>query len=370
MNTETVRATPLSDLHRSLGAKMEPFGRFLMPISYDGILREHQAARTGAALFDTCHMGEFRLRGKSALADLERLLSCDIASLERGRCRYGLLCGPEGGVIDDVIVYRLGSEEFMLVVNAGTQESDFAWIEAHLRPETDAENVSPETAKLDVQGPKSPRIVQSLLSESVAELKYYHFMRNRYRGEAVLVSRTGYTGEIGFEVYCRQDPARRFWSESMDLGAVPAGLGARDTLRLEAGLPLYGHELDRNRNAAGCGFKRAISGRKSFIGSDAICSAADAPRLVGLSMEGRRAARRGDEIVDRTGRRIGVVTSGSFAPSLGRAVAMGYVESAHGRAGTTVAVRSARKDLSGVIVRLPFYTKGTARRPIREFLSP
>jgi aminomethyltransferase len=364
-----LQKTELYDTHVALGARMAGFGGFLMPIQYEGIIGEHKAARTNAALFDTCHMGEFRISGAGALDDLERLLSCDVASLRVGRCRYGLMCNPEGGVLDDLLVYRLGDDAFMLVVNAGTQQADFEWISAHLSDRTAGENISDETAKVDLQGPGSARIMQVLMTDSIADLKFYTFRHNRYEGEEVLVSRTGYTGELGFEFYGPAPLACRFWQDCMELGAVPAGLGARDTLRLEMGMPLYGHELGPGRNAAEAGFARAISEGKTFIGSDVVRDPAlRTARLVGIEFEGRRAVRHGDVLIDEAGDEIGTVTSGSFAPSLGKAIALGYVVSTRAGTATPVAARTARQVLPGSLCALPFYKDATGRRPVADFL--
>jgi aminomethyltransferase len=365
----TLRRTPLYEIHLGLKARMAPFGGFEMPIQYTGILREHEAARTGAALFDTCHMGEFHASGRTALADLERLISCRIGTLETGQCRYGLMCNEAGGVLDDLLVYRLGAEAFLLVVNAGTQDRDFEWMRARVSSATVLENRSSATAKIDIQGPESPRIMARLLERPPDGLRYYRFMTGRYGGVEVLVSRTGYTGEIGFELYTDAETARRFWRDAMALGAAPAGLGARDTLRLEVGLPLYGHELNEMRNAAESGFTKAIAADKDFVGSDRVLDpSARREMLSGMVFESRRAARNGDAIRDVDGREIGRVTSGSYAPSLGVAVALGYVWCAASVPGAPVRVRTDRGELNGKITALPFYPNGTARKPIRDFL--
>ncbi len=363
-----VQPTPLLERHQALSARMAPFGGYWMPIQYAGILAEHEAVRTAAAIFDTSHMGEFLISGRSALRDLERLVSCDLDSLAVGRCRYGLLCNPEGGVLDDLIVYRLAHVEYMLVVNAGTQDRDYDWILSHLSEDTSARNISAVTAKVDVQGPGSPRIIQEMVAESIESLEYYGFHRNSFRGRPVIVSRTGYTGEIGFEVYSDPDSIGIFWDACMERGIVPAGLGARDTLRLEMGLPLYGHELNENRNAADSGMTRYISKSKSFIGSSVIFGNENrAERLVGLVLEGRQAAREGNRIRLDTGAAIGFVTSGSFAPSLGYAVALGYVDSDFAAAGTRVVV-DGRRALKGKMAKPPFYPSGTVRRALVDFL--
>ncbi len=368
-NDQELRRTELYDTHVALGARMGEFGGFLMPIQYEGIIKEHEATRTNAALFDTCHMGEFRVSGGGALPDLERLLSCDVASLRAGRCRYGLMCNESGGVLDDLLVYRLGEDAFMLVVNAGTQHADFEWIATHVSPTTEIRNISDCTAKVDLQGPGSARIMQRLMTDSVADMKFYAFRHNRHGGEQVLVSRTGYTGELGFEFYGEARLARQFWQDCMELGAVPAGLGARDTLRLEMGMPLYGHELGPGRNAAEAGFARAVSRSKTFIGSDVVLDPARRSAcLVGVMFEGRRAARHGDGLLGEAGDEIGIVTSGSFAPSVGKAIAMGYVTPARAEAGTPVAARTSRQALPGTVCPLPFYTQATGRRAVADFL--
>lgn len=364
-----LRKTELHDTHVALGARMGEFGGFLMPIQYEGIISEHQATRTGAALFDTCHMGEFRLSGSGALNDLERLLSCDVASLRVGRCRYGFMCNEQGGVLDDLLVYRLGEDAFLLVVNAGTQSADFEWVTARVSAATLVENISDRTAKVDIQGPASARIVQALMADSVADMRFYTFRHNGYGGEEVLVSRTGYTGELGFEFYGEAHLAVQFWQDCMELGAVPAGLGARDTLRLEMGMPLYGHELDPVRNAAESGFTRAVSQEKTFIGSGVLQDPAKRTAcLVGVLFEGRRTARHGDVLVDAAGNDVGTVTSGSFGPSLGKAIAMGYVAPVCAEPGTPLAARTSRQMLPGTVCALPFYKDATGRRPMAEFL--
>ncbi|MBT3191221.1 MAG: glycine cleavage system aminomethyltransferase GcvT [Verrucomicrobia bacterium] len=364
------RKTPLFETHVALGARMAPFGGFAMPIQYTGIFKEHEATRTGSTLFDTCHMGEFRLSGSSAVADLEALLTCPIGSMQHGQCRYGLLCNESGGVIDDLLIYRIGDHEFMLVVNAGTQENDFEWINTHCSESTTLENRSDTTAKIDIQGPGSPDIMNALIPEGIKDLRFYRFKDATYQGESVLVSRTGYTGEIGFELYAPLHLAAPFWQSAMQQGAVCAGLGARDTLRLEMGMPLYGHELDDKRNAAEAGFSRAISADKPFMGDSVIRDPArHREALVGLQLGGRQSARHGDTILASDGSPIGTVTSGSFAPSLGTAIALGYVTNEYAHIGTETLLQTSRKALTATIVKRPFYTAATAREAIENFCS-
>jgi aminomethyltransferase len=258
----------------------------------------------------------------------------------------------------------------MLVVNAGTRADDAAWIQEHLGPDTTFSNLSPDTAKIDLQGPAAPRIVRSLLGEALTGLRYYRFVQTVYHDEPVLLSRTGYTGEIGIELYAAPDQAIAFWHDAMELGAEPAGLGARDTLRLEAGMPLYGHELTAGRNAGESGFTRAIAQDKAFIGSDVVCDVSQRRQaLVGIRLEGRRAARAGDVLCDAAGAEVGLVTSGSYGPSVGTAIALGYIDTALAKPGTDVTIRMARGELAGCVTPLPFWKEGTARKRIEGFLE-
>ena len=363
-----MKKTPFYEKHLALGAKMAPFGGYEMPIRYKSIITEHNATRQGATLFDTCHMGEFSIRGPEAVDDLERILSCPVEAMVPGQCRYGFICNEQGGVIDDQILYRLGIDDFFMVVNASTESSDYTWITQNLSDGTEAENLSAGTAKIDLQGPSSPKICSRLMQEPVDGLKYYHFMHNRYCGEKMLLSRTGYTGEIGFEFYGPPELITTLWDDCMELGAQPAGLGARDTLRLEMGFPLYGHELDARTNAAWSGFSRAI-GDKAFIGSGAVFdSDGAAQRLCALAIEGRRTAHPGNRITHPDGTVIGRVTSGSFSPSLGRAIALGYVNSDESHADNRVGIVTGRGLLQATVTTVPFYKQATGRAPLERFL--
>ncbi|MDR3011665.1 MAG: glycine cleavage system aminomethyltransferase GcvT [Chitinispirillales bacterium] len=365
-----MKKTVLHDLHVSRKAKMMPFGGYDMPMQYEGIIKEHEAARTGAAVFDTCHMGEFRIGGAGALGDLENILSCDVSDLAVGACRYGFMCNDSGGVIDDLIIYRIAEESFMTVVNAATAESDFEWIRAHISKNTSLENISAETAKIDINGPKSPHIVAALMKEPIDELKFFRFMNNFYKDTELIVSRTGYTGEIGFEVYCPVGIAVEFWNDCVDHGATPAGLGSRDTLRIEMGYPLYGHELSADRNASQPAFARSISKKKGFIGSKAVLNPPiDSRILCGISIDGRRTARHGDTVKNNSGKDIGIVTSGSYSPTLGHAIAMAYIDKGYENIDTILTVVSEKYEVVGKVCQLPFYKKSTGRADIKLYLS-
>ncbi len=365
----SLRQTILYDRHLALGAKMAPFGGYLMPIYYSGILREHAAARQAAVIFDTCHMGEFRISGPTALDNLEKALSCEVGSIRAGQCRYGFITNEAGGVLDDQILYRMGNDDFFMVVNASTKEGDFNLLQGSISSGTLLENLSARTGKLDLQGPASARVLKDLVEFPIDDMKYYHWAKNRYRGQEVLISRTGYTGELGFEIYAACDLTGVIWDDCLAHGVVPAGLGARDTLRLEMGFPLYGQELDETGNPAESGYLRAIAAKKQFTGSAIINDPANKKRsLVGIILEGRRAARHGDTVLDGHSSEIGQVTSGSFSPSLSCAIALGYVTSRASAIGTEVEIRSERGILSGRITGLPFYTKATGRADMKAYL--
>jgi aminomethyltransferase len=364
-----MKKTFLYDTHVSLGAKMAPFGGFEMPIQYEGIFAEHFATRKAATVFDTCHMGEFLIKGDSATKDLEKILSCDIASMTTGQCKYGFICNENGGVIDDQITYKMGENDYFMVVNASTQDNDFDWIKKNSSPETSLKNISSETGKIDIQGPLSAKIVNTLIGKPINDLKYYTWMHTTYNGKTVIISRTGYTGEIGFEIYLDQADTIKFWNQCLELGAKPAGLGCRDTLRLEMGYPLYGHELDENRNANEAGFSKAVSTTKTFIGSPSITKQYEGAKvLCGLALEGRRATRNGDAICDANGVAIGIVTSGSYSPSLEIAIAMGYVSKPLSTLGNTVHINTGKVILKAQIAALPFYKQATARKKLAEYL--
>jgi len=355
--------TPFHSRHLALGAKMAPFGGYDMPIQYQGILAEHTAARSGSVIFDTCHMGELLISGTGATVWLDTMLSCRVAGLAPGRCRYGMLCNKAGGVIDDLIVYSRGQDAYMLVVNAGTRAGDVAWLTQHLPPAgVSLQDVSAQTAKLDIQGPTCLPTVTALTGFDASQLRFYRFAEIAIDGADCMISRTGYTGELGFEIYGPPATLQPLWDAALTAGVVPAGLGARDTLRLECGYPLYGHELTDTRPAIQSGFTRAFDMSKEFHGAAALRAPdANLEQLCGIRLDGRRAAREGTVVMSTQGEAIGMVTSGSFAPSLGVAVAVAYCGRAYAETGTVVDLAAGRKTLRGTVVALPFYTAGTAR---------
>jgi aminomethyltransferase len=352
------RQTCLYDRHVRLGARMIEFGGWDLPVQYDGILVEHQRTRTAVSVFDTCHMGEFLVEGPGAPDFLSLLLTPDLRALPDGRCRYGFMLDERGGIRDDLIAYRFAAERWMLVVNAGTREGDFEWIKAHAPAAGVAlADRSGHTGKIDVQGPESSAAVARLLGRDVSDLRRFGFTTLRAAGGEVIVSRTGYTGETGYELYAPPDVIVRLWDELSDAGVRPAGLGARDTLRLEAGLPLYGHELTRDLTPVEAGLDRYARKAEPYIGREAVEDRRQNGvdyRLAGFKVEGRQSARNGSRVL-AGGEIVGWVTSGSFAPTLGCAIGMAYVRPRLAVPGTRLAVQTARKALEAEVVEKPFY---------------
>jgi len=359
-----VRDTPLRDCHARLGAKFTEFGGWNMPVQYGGIIHEHKHTRSAVSIFDICHMGEFLLKGAQARRDVARLISSAVERIRVGGCRYGLLLNEAGGILDDLITYRLEEDSYMLVVNASTADRDAEWVRDHLSSGTTFLNVSEVTAKIDVQGPKALEALFEATNVSIRRLAYFRFEIGKLWEFEVLVSRTGYTGELGYELYVAPNVVEMIWERLLKHPLVePAGLGARDALRLEMGYPLYGQDMDERRTPFEAGLDRYVELKKDFIGRDALLrqrSEGISQGLVGFLLEGRQAARHGFPIL-RDGIRCGEITSGSFAPSLGRAVSLGYLPWAHRTPGTRFDILSGRRTLRAEVVTLPFYKKGTVR---------
>ncbi len=356
---DPIQKTVLCDRHVRLGARMVDFSGWTMPVQYDGILAEHHRTRTQASMFDTCHMGRFRVTGPGALGALNRLLTMDVSLLQDGQCKYGFLLREDGGILDDVIVYRVSAVDWMVVVNAGTRAGDYAWFQAHLPADVVLTDISTTLAKMDVQGPQALDYVERVCGLKVDRLGYFRFFTFEYGGEA-MVSRTGYTGEKGFELYVATARMGELWDRFLEAGVKPAGLGARDTLRLEAGLPLYGHELSEAVTPVEAAMMRYVTKISPYIGQAAVAQhQAQGPdkQLVGFRIEGRQSARAGQAVV-LNNRQVGTVTSGSFGPTLQAVVGFAYVETACSSVGTRVQVDTGRARLDAVIVKPPFYRAG------------
>ena len=358
-----LRKTPLYEEHCALKAKMAPFGGWLMPIQYEGIIAEHAHTRNNVSVFDICHMGEFVLEADPAASGLDRIVTQDIVSMPEGACRYGFMLNEQGGIVDDLVVYRMGQTSWMLVVNAATTPADELHLKRYLIGPHRLTNVSNDLGKLDIQGPGSTAILQKLAGEGVAKLSYYTFGKFTLRKENVIISRTGYTGERGFEVYISNANIRGLWQELLSLpGVKPAGLGARDTLRLEMCYPLYGQDIDAGRNPLEAGLENFVDFSKDFIGKKALQAVkiqGVRERLIPFIADSRRSPRHGFGIYVN-GVKTGVVTSGSFSPSLASGIGMGYVAMPLD-AGSKIAIKDGAVEISAAVAKRPLYTKGTAR---------
>lgn len=361
----SLKRTPLYDEHRALDARLVEFSGWEMPVQYSSILEEHRAVRTRAGLFDVSHMGEFRVEGSDALAYLQYLVPNDVSKLAVHQALYTQLCLPDAGTIDDLLIYRLGEDQYMMVVNAGNIDKDFAWAEQQSRNfDVRLANQSDETGLLALQGPEAQRILQPLTEVDLSSIRYYHFVPGKVDGILCIISRTGYTGEDGFELYCPSSDAVKLWRDLLaagkERGLLPAGLGARDTLRLEAGYCLYGHELDEATNPLEAALGWTIKLNKGeFIGHDALAKIKEQGlkrKLVGIEMVERGVCRGGYAIYS-DGQQIGALTSGAPGPTLNKNIGMGYVEASYAVPGKTVYIDIRGKRTAAQIAALPFYKR-------------
>ncbi len=363
--------TPLHAWHQEHGARLVEFAGYDMPVQYASIVAEHQATRTAAGVFDISHMGRLRFDGPRADQLLDHLLTRRVVDMQTGQVRYSLLCNEEGGILDDVLVSCLespsGKNYFLLVVNASNRSKIVRWLQPHLAdfPDVEYHDVTDATAMIAVQGPRAIELCKPLLPASVLSLGYYRAKVTEQMGKPCIVSRTGYTGEDGLELIVKSEDAPRVWENIMmagrSFGVQAVGLGARDTLRLEAGMPLYGHELDETMDPyqAGLGFACNLKDRR-FIGCDALEKKSKDTTLrkrVGLILEGRRAARQGADVLDSDGRILGQVTSGSFSPTVDKPIAMAYLDPSVAVIGTSVDIDIRGTKVAASIVSLPFYKK-------------
>lgn len=339
---------------------MAPFAGWDMPIQYPtGIIAEHLHVREKAGIFDICHMGELILDGPGAAERLSLAVTCNIATLKPGRCRYGFLLNEQGGIKDDLIIYRLKEDRFMIVVNAACRASDLAAFKDRVGSGLLLEDVSDATAKIDLQGPLSFAVLDTVLPGTWKRLPYFGLTEAEFDGAPLLASRTGYTGELGLELYVPWDKAEKLWTLLLSDSRVTAvGLGARDTLRLEVGLPLNGQDLDENHTPAEAGYTAMLTSQAAYVGSQGAHEVRE--KLIPLTIPGRRSARHGDPVALPSGEEVGVITSGSFAPACGNAVAFAYIKAEHA-AHPEYVVRAAKTELAASRTALPFYQKGTAR---------
>src|SRR5437870_202018 len=364
-----LKQTPLNAAHRRLGGRMVEFGGWDMPVQYPaGTVAEHLRTRTRAGLFDVSHMGEIEVRGSDALAFVNRITSNDALKLIDGQAQYSALTTPAGTVIDDLLVYRFAEDRLLLVVNAGTTDKDWEWIKSHQESESvGLRNASAEYCQLAVQGPDALSILQKLTNSALPEIKYYHFREGQVDGVEVIISRTGYTGEDGFEVYAAPDKAEQLWDKLLDAGnfgsedgLLPCGLAARNTLRLEAGMCLYGHEIDETITLleANLGWITKLN-KGEFIGRDSLAKQKEQGvkrKLVGFEVGDRGIARDGQDVLI-AGQRSGCVTSGSPAPFLKKNIGMAYVPVEFSKPGQPIEIDVRGKLIAAQIVPLPFYKR-------------
>ncbi len=351
------KKTPLHEEHEKNKASMAPFAGWDMPIHYGSIIGETKHTRASCSIFDICHMGELIIKEAPSNSTFDKIVTVPVVKMKPGRCRYGFLLNEKGGVIDDLIIYRLAEDGWMIVVNAANAETDALTISSMLSPSAKFEDKSDSTAKLDIQGPDSVSVMEKIAGEKVRGLKYFGFGVFDVFGEKCVVSRTGYTGELGYELYISASKAPEAWSKILENDNVkPAGLGARDILRLEAGLPLHGADLTAETTPLEAGFEKLIDFDKEFIGREALLKQKEAgigKKLAGFTAEGRKAPRHNNNIlVD--GKTKGPVTSGTFSPHLNKGIGMGYIESGSAGEGTAVEIETGRGVIKAEIMRMPF----------------
>lgn len=353
--------TPLNQIHKDLGAKMTDFGGWEMPVEYTGIIAEHKAVRNQCGLFDVSHMGEILVRGKDAAKSLQKIITNDIQKLEPGKIIYTPICKEDGGIIDDLLVYCLRENEYLLVVNAANIEKDYNWIKKHLLGKTAAENLSKKYAMLALQGPESKKILTRLTDIDLNSLDYYNFREAKVSGVEMIISRTGYTGELGYELYFEPAEAEKIWSELInagaDFGLKPCGLGARNTLRLEKMYALYGNDIDEKSNPyeARLGWTVALD-KGDFIGREKLIDIKEnccSRKLIPFKIKGRGMARHGYEVYAGE-EKIGQVTSGSYSPSLEEGIGLAYLKTEYTEVGTEIEIKVRSRKIKAEVVKGPF----------------
>jgi aminomethyltransferase len=360
-----MKNTALSQLHESLGAKMVPFAGFNMPVQYEGVTVEHETVRNGVGVFDVSHMGEFLLTGPDALDLIQRVTTNDAATLTIGRAQYSCLPNGKGGIVDDLIVYRMKEEQYLIVVNASNIDKDWNWIASHNTKNVEMRNLSDDYSLLAIQGPKAVEAMQALTTVDLAAIKYYHFEVGPFAGiEHVIISATGYTGSGGFEIYCKNEEVRQVWDKVFEAGAAfgikPIGLAARDTLRLEMGFCLYGNDIDDSTSPIEAGLGWITKFTKDFTDAALLKAQKEngvSRKLVGFEMIDRGIPRHDYLIVDAEGNEIGKVTSGTQGPSVKKAIGMGYVSSAHAAVDSEIFISIRDKGVKAKVVKMPFYSK-------------
>jgi aminomethyltransferase len=358
-----MKNTALSHIHEALGAKMVPFAGYNMPVQYEGVTAEHINVRENVGVFDVSHMGEFIIRGKGAFELVQKVTSNDVSKLVNGKVQYTCLPNGKGGIVDDLLVYRMDEQTYFLVVNASNIDKDWDWISRHNTNGVEMVNISEDTSLLAVQGPKAAIALQALTEMNISDMKYYTFQKGIFAGkENVLISTTGYTGAGGFEIYFKNEDAEVIWNSIFEAGKecniTPVGLAARDTLRLEMGFCLYGNDIDDTTSPLEAGLGWITKLTNDFVDSDFLKSQKEAGinrRLVGFELIDRGVPRQGYDVVSEQGDKIGVVTSGTMAPSLKKAIGLAYVPEDMKAEGTEIYIAVRKKQLKAKVVSLPFY---------------
>jgi len=369
-DSQTIKETPITSRHIELGAKMASFSGYNMPISYTSIKEEHKAVREGVGVFDVSHMGQFIVRGKDALPFLQKITTNDVSKLEIGEIQYSCMPNMTGGIMDDLLIYRLSEENcsvgeraYMMVVNAGNIEKNWAWVSEQNNHDIHILNISQRTGLLAVQGPKATAFLQEMTDIELSKIKYYNFVKGDFAGMGnVIISATGYTGSGGFEIYVNSDQLPTLWDDMMKLGKnfdlTPCGLGARDTLRLEMGYCLYGNDIDETTSPIEAGLSWITKFKKGEFNSSEIFAKHKeegvSKKLMAFIIEDRRVPRTGYAIEDTKGNKIGEVTSGTMSPSLGIPIGMGYVDTAHAKVNNQIRINTGKKHLKGELVKTPF----------------
>ncbi len=360
-----MKNTALTHIHESLGAKLVEFAGYNMPVSYEGVNAEHEIVRTGVGVFDVSHMGEFLLTGENALALIQKVSSNDAAVLEIGKAQYSCLPNNDGGIVDDLIVYRMKENQYLLVVNASNIEKDWNWISQFNDLGVEMKDLSDDYSLLAIQGPKAVEAMQSLTSIDLSAIKYYHFEVADFAGiEHVIISATGYTGSGGFEIYCKNSEVEQVWNKVFEagksFGIKPVGLAARDTLRLEMGFCLYGNDINDGTSPLEAGLGWITKFTKDFTNSENLKAQKEAGvsrKLVGFELTERGIPRHDYEIVDKNGNKIGIVTSGTMSPSLGKGIGLGYVTTEFAGIDSAIFIQIRNNNVAAKVVKLPFYKK-------------
>ncbi|TNJ41699.1 glycine cleavage system aminomethyltransferase GcvT [Tamlana fucoidanivorans] len=358
-----MKNTALTVTHKALGAKMIPFAGFNMPVQYEGVNIEHETVRKAVGVFDVSHMGEFLIEGEHALALIQKVSSNDGSKLTIGKAQYSCLPNDDGGIVDDLIIYKLKEDQYLLVVNASNIEKDWNWIQSKNDVGATMRNLSDDYSLLAIQGPKAIEAMQSLTSHDLSAIKFYNFVVGDFAGiEHVIISATGYTGSGGFEIYCKNSEVQQVWDKvfeaGADFGIKPVGLAARDTLRLEMGYCLYGNDIDDTTSPIEAGLGWITKFTKTFTNSEALkLEKENGPKrkLIAFELNERGIPRQDYEIVDDHGVKIGIVTSGTMSPSLGKGIGLGYVQTALAGLGGKIYIQIRKKTIPATIVKLPFY---------------